>query len=51
MDAFFKLIAAAPMFLVSARLLLLFAGILGSDAGIPAVQGISRRWSRRPAGG
>ena len=34
MDAFFKIIAAGPMFFVSAWLLMLFAGIVGSDVGI-----------------
>ena len=34
MDAFFKLIAAGPMFFVSAWLLMVFAGIVGSDVGI-----------------
>lgn len=34
MDAFFKLIAAGPMFFVSAWLLMLFAGIVGTDVGI-----------------
>jgi hypothetical protein len=34
MDAFFKLIAAGPMFFVSAWLLMLFAGIVGADVGI-----------------
>ncbi|HEV2256481.1 MAG TPA: hypothetical protein VGS06_25330 [Streptosporangiaceae bacterium] len=34
MDAFFKLIAAGPLFFVSAWLLMLFAGIIGSDVGI-----------------
>ena len=34
MDAFFRLIAAGPMFFVSAWLLMLFAGIVGSDVGI-----------------
>ena len=34
MDAFFKLIAAGPMFFVSAWLLMLFAGIIGGDVGI-----------------
>jgi hypothetical protein len=33
-DAFFKLIAAGPMFFVSAWLLMIFAGIVGSDVGI-----------------
>jgi len=33
-DAFFKLIAAGPMFFVSAWLLMLFAGIVGTDVGI-----------------
>ncbi len=34
MDAFFRLIAAGPMFFVSAWLLMLFAGIVGADVGI-----------------
>ena len=34
MDSFFKLIAAGPMFFVSAWLLMLFAGIVGTDVGI-----------------
>ncbi|HLK01160.1 MAG TPA: hypothetical protein VKU39_14800 [Streptosporangiaceae bacterium] len=34
MDAFFKLIAAGPLFFVSAWLLMLFAGIVGTDTGI-----------------
>ena len=34
MDAFFKLIAAGPLFFVSAWLLMLFAGVVGSDVGI-----------------
>ena len=34
MDAFFKLIAAGPLFFVSAWLLMLFAGIVGGDVGI-----------------
>jgi hypothetical protein len=34
MDAFFKLIAAGPMFFVSAWLLMVFAGIVGTDVGI-----------------
>ena len=34
MDAFFKLIAAGPLFFVSAWLLMLFAGIVGTDVGI-----------------
>jgi hypothetical protein len=33
-DAFFKLIAAGPLFFVSAWLLMLFAGIVGADVGI-----------------
>jgi hypothetical protein len=33
-DAFFKLIAAGPLFFVSAWLLMLFAGVVGSDVGI-----------------
>ena len=34
MDAFFKLIAAGPLFFVSAWILMLFAGIVGTDVGI-----------------
>jgi hypothetical protein len=34
MDAFFKLIAAGPLFFVSAWLLMLFAGIIDTDVGI-----------------
>ena len=34
MDAFFRLIAAGPLFFVSAWLLMLFAGIVGTDVGI-----------------
>jgi hypothetical protein len=34
MDAFFKLIAAGPLFFVSAWLLTLFAGITHTDVGI-----------------
>jgi hypothetical protein len=34
MDAFFKLLAAGPMFFVSAWLLMVFAGIVGTDVGI-----------------
>ncbi len=34
MGAFFRLLAAGPMFFVSAWLLMLFAGIVGSDVGI-----------------
>jgi len=33
-DAFFKLIAAGPLFFVSAWLLMLFAGIVATDVGI-----------------
>jgi hypothetical protein len=33
-DAFFKLIAAGPLFFVSAWLLMVFAGIVASDVGI-----------------
>jgi hypothetical protein len=33
-DAFFKLIAAGPLFFVSAWLLMIFAGIIGTDVGI-----------------
>ena len=34
MDAFFKLVAAGPLFFVSAWLLMIFAGITSSDVGI-----------------
>ena len=34
MDAFFKLIAAGPLFFVSAWLLMIFAGIVAADVGI-----------------
>lgn len=34
MDAFFKLVAAGPLFFVSAWLLMIFAGIVGTDVGI-----------------
>jgi hypothetical protein len=34
MDAFFKLIAAGPLFFVSAWLLMFFAGIVATDVGI-----------------
>jgi hypothetical protein len=34
MSAFFKLLAAGPMFFVSAWLLMIFAGITHSDLGI-----------------
>jgi hypothetical protein len=34
MDSFFKLVAAGPMFFVSAWVLMLFAGIVGGDVGI-----------------
>ena len=34
MDAFFKLFAAGPLFFVSAWLLMIFAGIIGTDVGI-----------------
>ena len=34
MEAFFKLIAAGPLFFVSAWLLMIFAGIVGADVGI-----------------
>jgi len=34
MDAFFKLIAAGPLFFVSAWLLMIFAGITHTDVGI-----------------
>jgi hypothetical protein len=34
MGAFFRLVAAGPLFFVSAWLLMIFAGIVGSDVGI-----------------
>ena len=34
MDTFFKLIAAGPLFFVSAWLLMIFAGIVGAEVGI-----------------
>jgi hypothetical protein len=34
MDSFGKLVAAGPMFFVSAWLLMIFAGIVSSDVGI-----------------
>ncbi len=34
MSAFFKLLAAGPMFFVSAWLLMLFAGIVHADVGL-----------------
>jgi hypothetical protein len=34
MEAFFRLIAAGPMFFVSAWLLMIFAGITTADTGI-----------------
>jgi len=34
MDAFFKLVAAGPLFFVSAWLLMIFAGIVATDVGI-----------------
>ena len=34
MSAFFRLIAAGPMFFVSAWLLMIFAGIVSTDVGI-----------------
>ena len=34
MDSFFKLIAAGPAFFVSAWLLMVFAGIVGTDVGL-----------------
>jgi len=33
-DAFFRLVAAGPLFFVSAWLLMLFAGIVSTDVGI-----------------
>ena len=34
MDSFFRLIAAGPAFFVSAWLLMVFAGIVGTDIGM-----------------
>ena len=34
MDAFFKLVAAGPLFFVSAWLLMIFGGIVATDVGI-----------------
>ena len=34
MDSFVKLVAAGPLFFVSAWLLMIFAGIVGADVGI-----------------
>jgi hypothetical protein len=34
MGAFFKLLAAGPLFFVSAWLLMIFAGVVGADVGI-----------------
>jgi hypothetical protein len=34
MEAFFKLVAAGPLFFVSAWLLMIFAGVVDSDVGI-----------------
>jgi hypothetical protein len=34
MDSFFRLIAAGPAFFVSAWLLMVFAGIVGTDVGV-----------------
>ncbi len=34
MDSFFRLIAAGPAFFVSAWLLMVFAGIVGTDIGV-----------------
>ena len=34
MDAFFKLVAAGPLFFVSAWILMLFAGVVATDVGI-----------------
>lgn len=34
MGAFFRLVSAGPMFFVSAWLLMVFAGIVGTDVGI-----------------
>jgi hypothetical protein len=33
-DTFFKLVAAGPLFFVSAWLLMLFAGVVSTDVGI-----------------
>ena len=41
MEAFFKLIAAGPLFFVSAWLLMVFAGSVSSDVGDPAVRYIT----------
>ncbi len=37
MSAFFKLIAAGPMFFVSAWLLMLFTGIVHADLGVAPI--------------
>jgi hypothetical protein len=34
MDSFVRLVAAGPLFFVSAWLLMIFAGIVGTDVGI-----------------
>ncbi|HET9081468.1 MAG TPA: hypothetical protein VFO01_13280 [Trebonia sp.] len=34
MESFFKLVAAGPAFFLSAWLMMIFAGIVGSDVGI-----------------
>lgn len=34
MDSFFRLLAAGPMFFVSAWLLMIFAGIVAADVGM-----------------
>lgn len=34
MDSFFRLISAGPAFFVSAWLLMVFAGIVGTDVGV-----------------
>jgi hypothetical protein len=34
MSAFFRLLAAGPMFFVSAWLLMIFAGVVGGDVGV-----------------
>jgi len=43
MEAFFKLVAAGPMFFVSAWLLMIFAGVVGSDVGADAHTGVRCR--------
>jgi hypothetical protein len=34
MDSFFRLLAAGPAFFVSAWLLMIFAGVVGTDVGV-----------------